>query len=129
MMDGRVKTLHPKVHGGLLAVRDDPAHVAAMEEHAIQPIDLVVVNLYPFEATVMRGAARDEIIENIDIGGPSMVRSAAKNHAFVTILTDPADYGALLDELIARQGATSLAFRTAMAAQPFAAPPRSEEHP
>src|SRR3546814_8070127 len=97
MMDGRVKTLHPKLHGGLLAVRDDPAHVAAMEEHAIQPIDLVVVNLYPFEAPVMRGAARDEIIENIDIGRPSMVRSAAKNHAFVTILTDPADYGDLLE--------------------------------
>ena len=121
MMDGRVKTLHPKVHGGLLAVRDDPAHVAAMEQHAIAPIDLVVVNLYPFEATVMRGAGRDEIIENIDIGGPSMVRSAAKNHAFVTILTDPADYGALLEELSAREGATSLAFRKAMAAKAFAA--------
>jgi phosphoribosylaminoimidazolecarboxamide formyltransferase / IMP cyclohydrolase len=81
MMDGRVKTLHPKVHGGLLGVRDNPEHKAAMDEHGIAPIDLVVVNLYPFEATVMRGAGRDEIIENIDIGGPSMVRSAAKNHA------------------------------------------------
>ena len=81
MMDGRVKTLHPKVHGGLLAVRDNPEHAAAMEEHGIGAIDLVVVNLYPFEATVAKGAARDEIIENIDIGGPSMVRSAAKNHA------------------------------------------------
>lgn len=121
MMDGRVKTLHPKVHGALLAVRDDPAHVAAMEAHAIAPIDLVVVNLYPFEATVMRGAPRDEIIENIDIGGPAMVRSAAKNHAFVTILTDPSDYGALLGELSARGGATSLAFRKSMAAKAFAA--------
>ena len=80
-MDGRVKTLHPKVHGGLLAVRDNAEHVAAMEEHGIGAIDLVVVNLYPFEATVAKGAPRDEIIENIDIGGPSMVRSAAKNHA------------------------------------------------
>jgi len=92
MMDGRVKTLHPKVHGGLLAVRDDPAHVAAMAAHDIGAIDLVVVNLYPFEATVAKGAARDEIIENIDIGGPSMVRSAAKNHAYVAVVTDPADY-------------------------------------
>ncbi|HEV2043838.1 MAG TPA: bifunctional phosphoribosylaminoimidazolecarboxamide formyltransferase/IMP cyclohydrolase, partial [Sphingomicrobium sp.] len=89
MMDGRVKTLHPMVHGGLLAVRDNPQHVAAMEAHGIGAIDLVVVNLYPFEATVMKGADRDTIIENIDIGGPSMVRSAAKNHAFVAIVTDP----------------------------------------
>src|SRR3954467_11817146 len=95
MMDGRVKTLHPKVHGGLLAVRDDPAHVAAMEAHEIGAIDLVVVNLYPFAQTVAKGAERDEIIENIDIGGPSMVRSAAKNHAFVAIVTDPADYAAV----------------------------------
>ena len=80
-MDGRVKTLHPKVHGGLLAVRDNAEHAAAMEEHEIGAIDLVVVNLYPFEATVAKGAERDEIIENIDIGGPSMVRSSAKNHA------------------------------------------------
>ena len=92
MMDGRVKTLHPKVHGGLLAVRDDPAHAAAMAEHGIGAIDLVVVNLYPFAQTVAKGAGRDEIIENIDIGGPSMVRSAAKNHAYVAIVTDPADY-------------------------------------
>ena len=91
MMDGRVKTLHPMVHGGLLAVRDNPDHAAAMEKHEIGAIDLVVVNLYPFEATVAKGAERDEIIENIDIGGPSMVRSAAKNHQFVTIVTDPAD--------------------------------------
>src|SRR5258706_7643463 len=92
MMDGRVKTLHPLVHGGLLAVRDDPAHAAAMERHGIGAIDLVVVNLYPFEATIAKGAGRDEIIENIDIGGPAMVRSAAKNHAWVTIVTDPGDY-------------------------------------
>src|SRR3982751_5392508 len=111
MMDGRVKTLHPKVHGGLLGVRDNPEHAAAMEEHGIQPIDLVVVNLYPFEATVARGANRDEIIENIDIGGPSMVRSSAKNHAQVAIVTDPADYEELLNELAANDGATSLAFR------------------
>ena len=120
MMDGRVKTLHPKVHGGLLAVRDNPEHAAVMAEHQIGAIDLVIVNLYPFEATVMRGAGRDEIIENIDIGGPSMVRSSAKNHAYVTIVTDPADYGTLLAEMAAG-GATSLAFRKQMAAKAFAA--------
>ncbi|ABC64600.1 bifunctional phosphoribosylaminoimidazolecarboxamide formyltransferase/IMP cyclohydrolase [Erythrobacter litoralis] len=120
MMDGRVKTLHPKVHGGLLAVRDNAEHAAAMEEHDIGAIDLVVVNLYPFEATVMRGAERDEIIENIDIGGPSMVRSSAKNHAYVTIVTDPADYETLLGEM-KDGGATSLDFRKAMAAKAFAA--------
>ena len=121
MMDGRVKTLHPMVHGGLLAVRDNPEHAAAMAEHAIGAIDLVVVNLYPFQQTVAKGAERDEVIENIDIGGPSMVRSAAKNHAFVTILTDPADYAGLAAELDANGGATSLAFRKAMAAKAFAA--------
>ncbi|HEX6218486.1 MAG TPA: bifunctional phosphoribosylaminoimidazolecarboxamide formyltransferase/IMP cyclohydrolase [Sphingomicrobium sp.] len=120
MMDGRVKTLHPKVHGGLLAVRDNPEHASAMADHDIAPIDLVVVNLYPFEATVARGASRDEIIENIDIGGPSMVRSAAKNHAFVTIVTDPADYVELLAELDANGGATSLTFRKRMAAKAYA---------
>src|SRR5688572_7418206 len=111
MMDGRVKTLHPKVHGGLLGVRDNPEHAAAMAEHDIAPIDLVIVNLYPFEATVARGASRDEIIENIDIGGPSMVRSAAKNHSHVAIVTDPADYDALLAELDANGGQTSLDLR------------------
>jgi phosphoribosylaminoimidazolecarboxamide formyltransferase/IMP cyclohydrolase len=120
MMDGRVKTLHPKVHGGLLGVRDNAEHAAAMAEHEIAPIDLVVVNLYPFEETVMRGARRDEIIENIDIGGPSMVRSAAKNHGFVTIVTDPADYEELIAELDANGGATSLTFRKRMAAKAFA---------
>jgi phosphoribosylaminoimidazolecarboxamide formyltransferase / IMP cyclohydrolase len=120
MMDGRVKTLHPKVHGGLLAVRDNPAHAAAMIEHAIGAIDLVVVNLYPFEATVAKGAGRDEVIENIDIGGPSMVRSAAKNHEYVTVLTDPTDYQELLAELQANEGATTLAFRRTMAAKAYA---------
>jgi phosphoribosylaminoimidazolecarboxamide formyltransferase/IMP cyclohydrolase len=120
MMDGRVKTLHPTVHGGLLALRDNPEHVAAMETHGIGAIDLVVVNLYPFEATVAKGASREEIIENIDIGGPSMVRSAAKNHGFVTILTDPADYATLLEEMDAHRGATTEAFRTRMAGKAYA---------
>ncbi|MBD2843107.1 bifunctional phosphoribosylaminoimidazolecarboxamide formyltransferase/IMP cyclohydrolase [Erythrobacter rubeus] len=120
MMDGRVKTLHPKVHGGLLALRDNDEHVAAMEARDIGAIDLVVVNLYPFEATVAKGASRDEIIENIDIGGPSMVRSAAKNHGFVTIMTDAADYPELLEELDANDGATSDAFRIRMAGKAYA---------
>ncbi|MEM7779641.1 MAG: bifunctional phosphoribosylaminoimidazolecarboxamide formyltransferase/IMP cyclohydrolase [Pseudomonadota bacterium] len=120
MMDGRVKTLHPKVHGGLLALRDNEEHVAAMEVHEIGAIDLVVVNLYPFEATVAQGAERAEIIENIDIGGPSMVRSAAKNHGFVTIITDSADYGELLEEFDANDGATSDAFRIRMAGKAYA---------
>ncbi len=120
MMDGRVKTLHPKVHGGLLGVRDNPEHAKAMEEHGIAPIDLVVVNLYPFLNTVMSGADRETIIENIDIGGPSMVRSAAKNHAHVAIVTDPADYAALLAELDAHHGSTTLALRKKLAAKAFA---------
>ena len=120
MMDGRVKTLHPKVHGGLLGVRDNPEHAAAMEEHEIAPIDLVVVNLYPFLSTVMSGADRDTVIENIDIGGPSMVRSAAKNHAHVAIVTDPADYTALLAELDANGGATTMELRRRLAAKAFA---------
>jgi phosphoribosylaminoimidazolecarboxamide formyltransferase/IMP cyclohydrolase len=121
MMDGRVKTLHPKVHGGLLAVRDDQDHAASMREHGIGAIDLVVVNLYPFEQTVARGAERDEIIENIDIGGPSMVRSAAKNHAFVTIVTDPLDYAELISALEAHAGATPYELRRRLAAKAFAA--------
>ncbi len=115
MMDGRVKTLHPKVHGGLLAVRDNADHVASMEAHDIGAIDLVVVNLYPFVQTVMKGAQRDEIIENIDIGGPSMVRSAAKNHASVAIVTDPTDYA-----MVAR-GTTTLEERRKLAAKAFSA--------
>ncbi|MDO6416738.1 bifunctional phosphoribosylaminoimidazolecarboxamide formyltransferase/IMP cyclohydrolase [Sphingomonas sp. BIUV-7] len=114
MMDGRVKTLHPMVHGGLLAVRDDPAHAQAMADHGIGAIDLVVVNLYPFQATVAKGAGRDEVIENIDIGGPSMVRSAAKNHAFVAIVTDPADYA------LVATGSTDLDDRKRLAAKAFA---------
>ena len=121
MMDGRVKTLHPMIHGGLLAVRDNPEHAAAMAQHGIGAIDLVVVNLYPFEATVAKGAARDEVIENIDIGGPSMVRSAAKNHDYVTILTDAADYADFLAQLDETGGATTLAFRRRMAAKAYAA--------
>jgi phosphoribosylaminoimidazolecarboxamide formyltransferase/IMP cyclohydrolase len=121
MMDGRVKTLHPKVHGGLLAVRDDPEHSAAMAEHGIGAIDLVVVNLYPFAQTVGRGAGRDEIIENIDIGGPSMVRSAAKNHRFVAICVDPGDYPQLVTTLAENGGTTSSEFRKYLAAKAFAA--------
>ena len=120
MMDGRVKTLHPKVHGGLLGVRDNPDHLAAMEAHGIEPIDLVIVNLYPFLSTVMSGAERDAVIENIDIGGPSMVRSAAKNHAHVAIVTDPADYRELLTELDASGGATTMELRRRLAAKAFA---------
>src|SRR5438132_13093571 len=120
MMDGRVKTLHPKLHGGLLGVRDNPEHASAMEKHGIAPIDLVVVNLYPFLKTVMSGADRDTIIENIDIGGPSMVRSAAKNHAHVAIVTDPSDYAALLTELDANGGATTMELRRKLAAKAFA---------
>src|SRR5215471_14601528 len=90
MMDGRVKTLHPKVHGGLLAIRANAEHTAALKKHDIKPIDLVVVNLYPFEATVAKGAAYDDCVENIDIGGPAMIRAAAKNHTDVTVIVDPA---------------------------------------
>jgi phosphoribosylaminoimidazolecarboxamide formyltransferase/IMP cyclohydrolase len=115
MMDGRVKTLHPKVHGGLLAVRDDAEHAASMQEHDIGAIDLVVVNLYPFAQTVAKGAGRDEVIENIDIGGPSMVRSAAKNHAYVAIVTDPADYA------LVEGGTTTLDDRKRLAAKAYAA--------
>ncbi|MEI9852975.1 MAG: bifunctional phosphoribosylaminoimidazolecarboxamide formyltransferase/IMP cyclohydrolase [Sphingomonas sp.] len=119
MMDGRVKTLHPKVHGGLLAVRGNAEHMGAMEAHGIGAIDCVVVNLYPFVQTVARGADRETIIENIDIGGPSMVRSAAKNHESVAILTDPADYPALIAEL--ESGGTSLDTRRRLAAKAYAA--------
>jgi phosphoribosylaminoimidazolecarboxamide formyltransferase/IMP cyclohydrolase len=114
IMDGRVKTLHPGVHGGLLARRDDPAHLAAMEAHGIAAIDLLVVNLYPFEATVARGADYAEVVETIDIGGPAMLRAAAKNHAHVAVLTDPEDYAPLLAELRAT-GGTTLATRQRLA--------------
>ncbi|NRB34199.1 MAG: bifunctional phosphoribosylaminoimidazolecarboxamide formyltransferase/IMP cyclohydrolase [Rhodobacteraceae bacterium] len=115
MMDGRVKTLHPMVHGGLLALRDNDDHRAAMEAHGIASIDLLVVNLYPFEATVAAGADYDTCIENIDIGGPAMIRAASKNHAFVTTLVDVDDYDALLAELADNDGATTYAFRQRMA--------------
>ena len=120
MMHGRVKTLHPKVHGGILALRDDATHVAAMKEHSIAPIDLVVINLYPFEATVAKeGVTREEAIEQIDIGGPSMVRSAAKNHRFVGVVVDPADYGRVLDELQRHDGALSAELKRALALKAF----------
>lgn len=119
IMDGRVKTLHPKIHGGLLAVRDNKDHAQAMKDHAIAPIDLVVINLYPFEATVAKGAAFDDCIENIDIGGPSMVRSSAKNHAYVTIVTDPADYAQVMTEMKNNSGATTPETRRALAAKAF----------
>jgi phosphoribosylaminoimidazolecarboxamide formyltransferase/IMP cyclohydrolase len=115
MMDGRVKTLHPNVHGGLLALRDDDEHLVAMAAHGIEPIDLLVVNLYPFEQTVATGADHATCIENIDIGGPAMIRAGAKNHRFVTVVTDPLDYDCLLATLKANDGATTLAFRQKLA--------------
>ncbi|MDF1620347.1 bifunctional phosphoribosylaminoimidazolecarboxamide formyltransferase/IMP cyclohydrolase [Defluviimonas nitratireducens] len=115
MMDGRVKTLHPKVHGGLLALRDNKEHVTAMETHGIEAIDLLVVNLYPFEETVAKGADYETCIENIDIGGPAMIRAASKNHAFVATVVDVEDYDAVLAELDANDGATTYAFRQRLA--------------
>ncbi|HLY57391.1 MAG TPA: bifunctional phosphoribosylaminoimidazolecarboxamide formyltransferase/IMP cyclohydrolase, partial [Stellaceae bacterium] len=120
MLDGRVKTLHPAVHAGLLARRDLDSHRAALEAHGLAEIDLVAVSLYPFEATVARGAGWDECIENIDIGGPSMIRGAAKNHDFVTVLTDPADYDTVLAEMAAHGGATTLATRRRLAGLAYA---------
>src|SRR6202521_4543640 len=120
MLDGRVKTLHPKVHGGLLAVRDDPRHRAAMEAHGIPAIDLLVVNLYPFEATVAKGSAFAACVENIDIGGPAMIRAAAKNHADVLVVVDPGDYKTVVAELSAHAGASSLELRAHFAAKAFA---------
>jgi len=120
MMDGRVKTLHPKIHGGLLALRDKADHAEAMRTHGIEGIDLLVCNLYPFEATVAKGAGFDETIENIDIGGPAMTRSAAKNHDWVTVVVDPEDYAAVLSEMDANKGATSLALRRKLAQIAFA---------
>ena len=118
MMDGRVKTLHPKVHGGLLAIRENPEHEAAMLAHNIQPIDLLVVNLYPFEATVAKGADYDTAIENIDIGGPAMIRGASKNHADVAVVVDPADYPGIVAAL--ERGGTDLASRKRLAQKAFA---------
>ena len=119
MLDGRVKTLHPKIHGGLLGRRNEASHIDAMKEHNIAPIDLVVITLYPFEETLAKGGNFDDCVENIDIGGPAMIRSAAKNHEHVAVITDPKDYAELLSELNANKG-TSLAFRKQMAAKAFA---------
>ena len=120
MMDGRVKTLHPKVHGGLLAIRSNKEHAASMDKHGIRPIDLLVVNLYPFEATVAKGAAFEDCIENIDIGGPAMIRAAAKNHADVAVVVEPADYDKVLAELALHNGMTTLELRQKLAAKAYA---------
>ncbi len=120
IMDGRVKTLHPLIHGGILGRRDSAEHMAAMERHGIAPIDLVAINLYPFEATVARGADFETCIENIDIGGPALIRAAAKNHASVTVVTDPADYATVMAEMQANGGATSTALRKKLAAAAYA---------
>jgi phosphoribosylaminoimidazolecarboxamide formyltransferase / IMP cyclohydrolase len=120
-MDGRVKTLHPKLRAGLLAVRSDPEHVAAMAEHGAEPIDLVCVNLYPFERTAARRGVSDaEVIENIDVGGPTMIRASAKNHAFVAVVVKPEAYDAVLEELRAGDGLLSMDTREALAADAFA---------
>src|SRR6187455_2141559 len=119
MLDGRVKTLHPAIHGGLLARRDRPDHLAALAEHGIGEIDLLVSNLYPFAATVASGAGREECIENIDIGGPALIRAAAKNHEFVAVVTDPADYDTVLGEFAAT-GGTSLDLRRSLARKAYA---------
>ena len=120
IMDGRVKTLHPAIHGGLLGVRDDAGHAAAMDEHAIGGIDLLVSNLYPFEDTVASGADARTVVENVDIGGPAMIRAAAKNHGYVAVVVDPADYAALAAALDANDGATTLELRRRLAAKAFA---------
>lgn len=121
MLDGRVKTLHPKIHGGLLFVRGNPEHEKAVHEHGIDQIDLVVVNLYPFEKTVAKPNVNlHDAIENIDIGGPSMLRSGAKNHASVTVVVDPNNYLELLTEMWEHAGATSLPFRMRMAQKVYA---------
>ena len=120
IMDGRVKTLHPSVHGGLLAIRDDAEHKAAMAEHGIVDIDLAVINLYPFEEVRSKGGDYPTTVENIDIGGPAMIRASAKNHAYVTVITNPADYDALIGELKSNAGSTSYDFRRKMAAAAYA---------
>jgi len=120
MMDGRLKTLHPKVHGGLLAIRGNAEHQRSADQHAIGPIDLLVVNLYPFEATVEKGAAFEDCVENIDIGGPAMIRAAAKNHASVTVVVEAEDYARVLAEMAANAGATTLTTRKSLAAKAFA---------
>ncbi|KAF1857910.1 hypothetical protein Lal_00010421 [Lupinus albus] len=120
IMDGRVKTLHPNVHGGLLAIRDDAEHVEAMKAHGIEAIDLSVINLYPFEEVRAKGGDYPTTVENIDIGGPAMIRASAKNHAYVTVVTDPSDYPALVEALQADDGQTSYALRQTFAAKAYA---------
>ena len=120
MMDGRVKTLHPKIHGGLLSLRDNAGHQASMEEHGIRAIDLLVVNLYPFEETVAAGGDAAACIENIDIGGPAMIRSASKNHRFVTVIVEAEDYGSVMQAMQENNGATTLELRAKLAAKAFA---------
>ena len=120
ILDGRVKTLHPGVHGGLLARRDLPAHMETIDEHNIPPIDLLAVNLYPFEATIAKDAGYDQSVEMIDIGGPAMIRAAAKNHGSVTVITNPSDYKDVIEALDTGEGRTSLALRKALAAKAFA---------
>ncbi len=120
IMDGRVKTLHPGVHGGLLGIRDDAEHQQAMQSHGIAEIDLAAINLYPFEETVARGADAATTVENIDIGGPAMIRASAKNHAYVTAVTDPDDYGRVLEALKTNDGCIPLALRKELAALAFA---------
>ncbi len=107
MMDERVKTLHPKIHGALLGLRDNPEHIEAMQKHGIIPIDMVVINLYPFQQTISRGCTLDEAIENIDIGGPAMLRSSAKNYKYVTVIIDPKDYDTVLNEMELNDGCVS----------------------
>ena len=119
MMNGRLKTLHPRIHGGLLADRSDPAHLAAMETHAIPPIDLLAVNLYPFAETLAQTSDAAALIEKIDIGGPAMLRAAAKNHAHVCVLSDPSDYAPFLESLREHNGATPFALRRELAAAAF----------
>jgi len=119
MLDGRVKTLHPKIHGGILAIRTNPTHMEQLSQHEIKPIDLVVVNLYAFEKTVAQGASLAEAIENIDIGGPTLLRAAAKNFKDVTVVVDPADYDKVLEEMRKNEGQTSLATRFVLARKVF----------
>src|ERR1700688_4848979 len=120
MLDGRVKTLHPAIHGGLLARRDRPDHLATLAQHGIAEIDLLICNLYPFAATVASGVGREECIENIDIGGVALIRAAAKNHEFVTVVTDPADYDGLLAELVSSGGAVGFETRRQLARKAYA---------
>lgn len=120
MLDGRVKTLHPKIHGGILGLRENPKHAAKMQEHGIEPIDLVAVNLYPFEKTVAQaGCTLEEAVEQIDIGGPCMIRAAAKNHRYVTVVTDPSDYGRVLTEMDRGDGQIGHALNFELAVKAF----------